>query len=255
MEGALMAPRRGPLRPACGGGGCGDRRPFTLRLPGGLLKHLSYSPIAQDALGVAAAYVVGHYGCAGGAFWLSPRHGGAHAPSCAAAVESVHVRLRLLGGKGGFGSQLRAQGNRMGSKKRAGGYEACRDLSGRRIRSINQARIIADYLRRKPDLDRERENEFNERMRRAIEAPDRKAIFTDVDYLRTARLAVDTAEAAVYEALLEQASLASEDDDDPDRDPECDPDHDSDGDSDCSQEQVKEEEDLDDDRGKEPLYL
>src|SRR5262245_54001293 len=32
----------------------------------------------------------------------------------------VHVTFRLRGGKGGFGSQLRAQGGRMASRKRRG---------------------------------------------------------------------------------------------------------------------------------------
>ena len=51
------------------------------------------------------------------------------------------VKLRLLGGKGGFGSQLRAQGNKMSSKKRAGNYESCRSLNGQRLRVQKQTKM------------------------------------------------------------------------------------------------------------------
>ncbi|KAI8086831.1 Sde2 N-terminal domain-containing protein [Gilbertella persicaria] len=46
---------------------------------------------------------------------------------------------RLVGGKGGFGSMLRAQGGRMNAQKTTN-FEACRDLQGRRIRTVNEAK-------------------------------------------------------------------------------------------------------------------
>lgn len=127
------------------------------------------------------------------AFWLDWRGG----------EEMVRVRLRLLGGKGGFGSNLRAQGSKMSSKRRAGTRESCRDLAGRRLRSLNQSRLINEYLARKPELERRRDKEIREKMLRAVEAADRKPVFDDVDYLRTMRETVDTVESAVYEALME----------------------------------------------------
>lgn len=114
----------------------------------------------------------------------------------------MDVRLRLLGGKGGFGSQLRAQGNKMSSKKRAGGYEACRDLSGRRIRTINQAKLIDEYLRKKPELEAKRDEEIRAKMEKAIRAPDERPIFKDVDFIKTSRDLADEVELAVQEALL-----------------------------------------------------
>lgn len=47
----------------------------------------------------------------------------------------VHVVPRLLGGKGGFGSMLRAIGAQI---EKTTNREACRDLSGRRLRDINE---------------------------------------------------------------------------------------------------------------------
>lgn len=53
----------------------------------------------------------------------------------------VTLRLtpRLLGGKGGFGSQLRAAGGRMSSQK-TNNNDSCRDLSGRRLNTIKEAK-------------------------------------------------------------------------------------------------------------------
>lgn len=47
----------------------------------------------------------------------------------------VHANMRILGGKGGFGSMLRAIGAQI---EKTTNREACRDLSGRRLRDINE---------------------------------------------------------------------------------------------------------------------
>jgi hypothetical protein len=46
----------------------------------------------------------------------------------------VQCHLRLPGGKGGFGSMLRAIGAQI---EKTTNREACRDLSGRRMRDVN----------------------------------------------------------------------------------------------------------------------
>ena len=60
----------------------------------------------------------------------------------------VTLRLipRLPGGKGGFGSQLRAAGGRMSSQKTSNN-DSCRDLSGRRLSTIKEAKRHANPLR------------------------------------------------------------------------------------------------------------
>lgn len=52
---------------------------------------------------------------------------------------NLQLGVRLLGGKGGFGSQLRAAGGRMSSGKN-NNVDACRDLSGRRLSTIKEAK-------------------------------------------------------------------------------------------------------------------
>lgn len=57
-----------------------------------------------------------------------------------------NLSARLLGGKGGFGSMLRAQGGRMNAQKTTN-FEACRDLQGRRIRTVNEAKRLESINR------------------------------------------------------------------------------------------------------------
>ena len=58
--------------------------------------------------------------------------------------QTVHVELRgsLLGGKGGFGSLLRSVKPKA---QQDDNFEACRDLSGRRLRHINNERRIREF--------------------------------------------------------------------------------------------------------------
>ncbi|KAJ1498832.1 hypothetical protein HMI56_004750 [Coelomomyces lativittatus] len=53
----------------------------------------------------------------------------------------LHVQGQLMGGKGGFGSMLRAQGGRMSSKKSTN-FDACRDLNGRRLKTVKEAKKL-----------------------------------------------------------------------------------------------------------------
>ena len=68
----------------------------------------------------------------------------------------VHCRLavRLPGGKGGFGSQLRAAGGRMNSKKHGqNNTDSCRDLNGRRLSTIKEAKRLAEYVQSEPERE------------------------------------------------------------------------------------------------------
>jgi hypothetical protein len=65
-----------------------------------------------------------------------------HDPSSSHPI-SLTLKVRLPGGKGGFGSQLRAAGGRMSSGKN-NNTDSCRDLSGRRLSTIKEAERYAD---------------------------------------------------------------------------------------------------------------
>lgn len=59
----------------------------------------------------------------------------------------IHLQLgvRFLGGKGGFGSQLRAAGGRMSSGKNTNN-DSCRDLNGRRLRTLQEAKRMSELV-------------------------------------------------------------------------------------------------------------
>lgn len=74
----------------------------------------------------------------------------------------VHAVPRLVGGKGGFGSMLRAIGAQI---EKTTNREACRDLSGRRLRDINEEKRLKNWIAQQA----EREREAAERKRRKLE--------------------------------------------------------------------------------------
>ncbi|ORX38942.1 telomere stability and silencing-domain-containing protein [Kockovaella imperatae] len=64
---------------------------------------------------------------------------------------TLHLGVRVLGGKGGFGANLRAAGGRM-NKSAGTNVDACRDLSGRRLSTIKEAKRQAELLESLPAL-------------------------------------------------------------------------------------------------------
>lgn len=69
---------------------------------------------------------------------------------------------RLLGGKGGFGSMLRAIGAQI---EKTTNREACRDLSGRRLRDINEEKRLKAWIEKQA----KREKEAMERKKKKLE--------------------------------------------------------------------------------------
>lgn len=57
---------------------------------------------------------------------------------------SIHLLLRLRGGKGGFGSLLRGAATKAGQKK-TNNFDACRDMSGRRLRHVNAEKKMEEW--------------------------------------------------------------------------------------------------------------
>ncbi|XP_024020957.1 replication stress response regulator SDE2 [Morus notabilis] len=57
---------------------------------------------------------------------------------------AVFLTLRLRGGKGGFGSLLRGAGSKAWQKKTSN-FDACRDMSGRRLRHVNAEKKLEEW--------------------------------------------------------------------------------------------------------------
>jgi hypothetical protein len=69
---------------------------------------------------------------------------------------TLEVRVGLKGGKGGFGSMLRAQGGKMSSNRNGEeNNDSCRDLNGRRLSTVKQARQLALYLSTQAEREKE----------------------------------------------------------------------------------------------------
>lgn len=88
---------------------------------------------------------------------------------------SLRLSLPLCGGKGGFGSQLRAAGGRMSSRKRnQDDHGASRNLDGRRLRTVNEAKALAEYLAIKPEMEQKEKERRRERWAQIVETSERK---------------------------------------------------------------------------------
>ncbi|KAF2229146.1 hypothetical protein EV356DRAFT_581042 [Viridothelium virens] len=93
------------------------------------------------------------------------------------ALLPLRLTTRLPGGKGGFGSQLRAAGGRMQSrKKRDNGPNTSsnRALGGPRYRVIAEAKSLAEYYATQPERERTEKEEKRKRWEAIVEAAEKK---------------------------------------------------------------------------------
>ncbi|KAI9932741.1 hypothetical protein ASPWEDRAFT_33674 [Aspergillus wentii DTO 134E9] len=97
--------------------------------------------------------------------------------STTSSLLPLRLTVPLCGGKGGFGSQLRAAGGRMSSKrKRNQGDDngSSRNLDGRRIRTVNEAKALAEYLAVKPEMDKKEKEERRRRWQSVVDASEKR---------------------------------------------------------------------------------
>jgi hypothetical protein len=89
---------------------------------------------------------------------------------------SLRLSVPLCGGKGGFGSILRAQGGRMSSRKKKQGEVngSSRNLDGRRLRTVAEAKTLAEYLAIKPEMDKREKEERRKRWEDIVASTERK---------------------------------------------------------------------------------
>lgn len=83
----------------------------------------------------------------------------------------------ILGGKGGFGSQLRAAGGRMSSKRKKNQGDnngSSRNLDGRRLRTVTEAKALAEYLAIKPEMEQKEKERRKERWAAIVESAERR---------------------------------------------------------------------------------
>lgn len=90
----------------------------------------------------------------------------------------IQLAIRVLGGKGGFGSMLRAIGAQI---EKTTNREACRDLSGRRLRDINEEKRLKAWLeKQKKENPKDLEERFQRKIEKLLAKP--KKEFKDEEY-------------------------------------------------------------------------
>lgn len=90
---------------------------------------------------------------------------------------TIHVVPRLCGGKGGFGSMLRAIGAQI---EKTTNREACRDLSGRRLRDINEEQRLKKWISQQSEREKEAEERKKKKLAKLSAEP--KFEFNDKSY-------------------------------------------------------------------------
>ncbi|CAL1607440.1 unnamed protein product [Knipowitschia caucasica] len=109
---------------------------------------------------------------------------------------------RLRGGKGGFGSMLRALGAQI---EKTTNREACRDLSGRRLRDVNHEKEMAEWLKKQSEREAEKEQRRLEKIQNKLKEP--KHQFSDAKFTQQCHELSERLEDSVIKGL--QASCSS----------------------------------------------
>ncbi|ELW49558.1 hypothetical protein TREES_T100003334 [Tupaia chinensis] len=115
------------------------------------------------------------------------------------ATYSLEPRLR--GGKGGFGSMLRALGAQI---EKTTNREACRDLSGRRLRDVNHEKAMAEWVKQQAEREAEKEQKWLERLQRKLAEP--KHCFTSPDYQQQCHEMAERLEDSVLKGMQAASS-------------------------------------------------
>ncbi|XP_036309342.1 replication stress response regulator SDE2 isoform X2 [Pipistrellus kuhlii] len=115
------------------------------------------------------------------------------------AVYSLEPRLH--GGKGGFGSMLRALGAQI---EKTTNREACRDLSGRRLRDVNHEKAMAEWVKQQAEREAEKEQRRLERLQRKLAEP--RHCFTNPDYQQQCHEMAERLEDSVLKGMQASSS-------------------------------------------------
>ncbi|CAM6099576.1 unnamed protein product [Calypogeia fissa] len=120
---------------------------------------------------------------------------------------SCTLLLRLRGGKGGFGSLLRGAATKAGQKKTSN-FDACRDMSGRRLRHVNAEKKLKEWKADAKERELEKTAEDFLKKQRKVDEED-KGMEKELQKFRKESLEVrEEIGSAVQDGLAEGAKLA-----------------------------------------------
>lgn len=121
------------------------------------------------------------------------------------SASTIHVCMRLAGGKGGFGSMLRAIGAQI---EKTTNREACRDLSGRRLRDINEEKRLKEYLEKKANEEEEASSKIAKKIERLRSKP--KHEFKDDEYFQARSNLLEDVSEALEEGFKNTTATTNE---------------------------------------------
>ncbi|XP_063694725.1 splicing regulator SDE2-like [Bolinopsis microptera] len=84
--------------------------------------------------------------------------------------DTVTLHPKLCGGKGGFGSMLRAIGAQIEATTN---NDACRDLSGKRLRDVKCEKLMKDWSEKKAHEKDDRKERKKQKLQNILERPAR----------------------------------------------------------------------------------
>ena len=114
-----------------------------------------------------------------------------------------HVVLPILGGKGGFGSMLRAIGAQI---EKTTNREACRDLSGRRLRDVNEEKRVKDWIKKQAQKNEEQKRKKKEKLKRLAGMTATTSYqYNDPDYEKTRAEIPDIIEDSIVYGLKQNS--------------------------------------------------
>ncbi|XP_060536479.1 splicing regulator SDE2 [Cylas formicarius] len=117
------------------------------------------------------------------------------------STQTLYIYPRVLGGKGGFGSMLRAIGAQI---EKTTNREACRDLSGRRLRDINEEQRLKNWISQQAEREKEAKERKKKKLEKLLENP--KHEFKDDNYDKERSSLPEKVEDAVLKGLEASAS-------------------------------------------------
>ncbi|XP_017777052.1 PREDICTED: protein SDE2 homolog [Nicrophorus vespilloides] len=113
----------------------------------------------------------------------------------------IHIVPRMCGGKGGFGSMLRAIGAQI---EKTTNREACRDLSGRRLRDINEEKRLKNWIEQQSQREDEVEDKKLKKLEKLVQKP--KHEFKDETYEKERSELSERLEEAISQGLAAGSS-------------------------------------------------
>jgi len=123
--------------------------------------------------------------------------------------DNFRIHLRVLGGKGGFGSLLRSFGSQF---YKSTNQDMCRDLSGRRLKDVKEEEKLKKYISKAAEREQEKHRKTEERLKKLKQLDERKHEFKDLDYQKEKERILEETEDALQQGLkaLEEEESANE---------------------------------------------